>query len=72
MITYNGGPTCVTVRLDSRVVGEIRMSLNPRGFQYFPKGKNDISGDVFSSLAACKRSLEAPEPDTDFETRLRG
>lgn len=58
-ITYQ---TEIVVRLDRRIIGEIRVEqglLAPgETYQYFPKGQK-VGGNVFSSLAACKASLEA-------------
>lgn len=48
----------VTVRLDGKVVGTIQQVEG--GFQYVPKGKKD-GGEVFGSVAAVKRLLEAED-----------
>ena len=59
MITYGikkglvGG---IPVRLDNKVVGEI-LSVEG-GFQYFSKGSK-TGGDVYPTLALCKKSLES-------------
>lgn len=47
----------VQVKLDDRVIGEIRKEDG--GWRYFPKGKKD-GGDLFPSLAKCKLSLSEP------------
>jgi hypothetical protein len=64
MITYaKGAHGTVKVKLDRRVVGAIRpVTVNRResGYQYFPKGQ-DKGGQTFSSLEACKTSLEGLE-----------
>lgn len=53
-----------TVKLDGKTVGEIRAMyhLGTRdilGYAYFPKGDTGGPRDNFSTLAACKRSLES-------------
>ena len=55
----------VKVRLDGKIVGEIRRELIPFGFaqvhvwRYYPKGQKSC-GEDFPSLRACQKSLEAP------------
>jgi len=44
----------IDVRLDGKIVGEIRSIAN--GFQYFPKGQKKGS-EIFESLSAIKKSL---------------
>lgn len=53
----------ITVKLDGKVVGEIRHVLkgtpgvNVReGWQYFSKGSTD-GGDIFPTITECQRSL---------------
>jgi hypothetical protein len=56
MITYvNNSSVLVIVLVDGKQVGEIRNTAD--GWSYFPKGQKK-GGEVFKSLAACKRSLE--------------
>lgn len=59
MITYHEtkSPTWrITVKLDRKVVGQIRNVAG--GFQFFPKGK-DKGGDILPSVKAVKRSIES-------------
>jgi hypothetical protein len=53
---FNGpfGKARAPVRLDGKVVGEIRVVSN--GYQYFPTGEK-TGGEVFQNIEACKRSL---------------
>ena len=56
MITYKlQSDGDISVKLDNRKVGEIRMT--PHGFRYYPSGGGG-KGAAYSSLEACKRSLE--------------
>ncbi len=57
MITYqqNRKTGAEVVKLDGRVVGEIRATIG--GYQYFPKGQKD-GGAVWSNIAHCKRDIE--------------
>jgi hypothetical protein len=43
------------VRIDRKVVGEIRLSARTRLYRYFPKGAP--GGEEYATLAACERSL---------------
>jgi hypothetical protein len=45
----------VSVKLDGRVVGDIREERD--GYRYFPRRSKD-GGLLFPTLSACKRSLE--------------
>jgi hypothetical protein len=56
MIEYLLSNGNMKVRLDGKIVGSIH-AFNG-GFQYFPKGSK-TGGELFPSLEACKRSLEA-------------
>ncbi len=58
-ITYIPVPEHFKVKLDGKLVGVIKRSGDDRGYgwRYFPKGDR-IGGQVFPTLAACKRSLE--------------
>jgi len=53
---YKAEGNPVKVKLDGRVIGEIRRV--PEGWQYYPKGRKN-GGDVFSSYARVKQSIEA-------------
>ncbi len=60
MITYKASaaiPQRITVLLEGRVVGHIKTSRDPRGFQYCPKGSK-VKGEVFSTIDEVKRSVE--------------
>lgn len=65
-ITYD---TFHVVRLDGKIVGEIRevkdngktgLFHHGSGFAYFPKGTNSNfpPGEVFATLELCKKSVE--------------
>ena len=54
----------ISVKLDGKIVGHIRKIYTANGkinlalnYQYLPKGQK-IGGELFSSLKACKESLE--------------
>ena len=55
MITYKN-KYCVYVYLDNKHVGNI-FEIQGKGWQYFPKGQKE-GGEIFASLALCKKSLE--------------
>jgi hypothetical protein len=46
------------VRLDDRIVGEIRKVDG--GYQFFPKGSK-FSGDIFETVGEVQKSLELEE-----------
>ena len=56
MISYICGNTGVSVRIDGKVVGEIRRVEG--GFQYFPKGHSN-GGEILPTVKAVKLTLEA-------------
>ena len=65
MIEYQyteGKPNAdVKVRLDGKVIGEIRREVFPLpngGWRYFPKGWK-VGGELFSSLGKCQKSLSS-------------
>jgi len=55
MISYVCGNNGVSVRVEGKVVGEIRKVDG--GFQYFPKGQSK-GGEVLPTVQAVKRTLE--------------
>jgi len=63
-ITYD---TITVVRLDGKVVGEIREVIEPyyakgngKGYVYFPKGKKAYTiNDMYPTVERCKAALEA-------------
>lgn len=55
MISYVCGNSGVSVRIDGKVVGEIRKVEG--GYQYFPKGHSK-GGEILPSMLAVKRTLE--------------
>jgi hypothetical protein len=58
MITYKEAkPGKIEVRLNGKIAGAIRTFAN--GYRYRPRGSKVGYGDLFSSLGACKRSLES-------------
>lgn len=59
MITYHEVKTkhhLTFVKLDGRIAG--RIEKRKQGFQYIPKGMK-TGGEIFPSLEALKKSLEA-------------
>jgi hypothetical protein len=60
MITYDH---VVQVRLDGKLIGEIRHERDPQeatiyfGWRYYPKGKK-VGGELFQTLDEVARSLE--------------
>jgi len=47
----------IDVRLEGKIVGVIESVA--QGFRYVPKGRKKLAGEVYPTLAAVKRSLEA-------------
>ena len=57
MIEYIYPKTLIKVKLDGKIVGDIRQVSH--GWQYFPEGQSQkTGGDVYKYLADCKNSLE--------------
>lgn len=56
MISYEHTGQVIKVRLDKKIIGEIRVVAG--GYAYFPKGRKSLMGDVFETVQAVKRSLE--------------
>jgi hypothetical protein len=61
-ITYHPkNDTTINVKLDNKIVGQIKSKKNSPGFAYVPKGQSWSKGlfEMHESLEACKAVLEA-------------